>query len=89
MSEETAITIVVFVDDSKAFDKILFGKLFKTLFSKKVSPLLIKLIFIRQEARVSWGSHFSCYFHLSKGVKQGGQYQSNYLLSILINCYWI
>ena len=36
---------------------------------------MIRLIFnsyIRQEARVSWGSHFSCYFHLRNGVKQGG-----------------
>ena len=64
-----------FLDASKAFDKIHFGKLFKTLISKKVSPLVIRLIFnsyIRQEARVSWGSHFSCYLHLRNGVKQGG-----------------
>ena len=64
-----------FLDASKAFDKIHFGKLFKTLISKKVPPLVIRLIFnsyIRQEARVSWGSHFSCYFHLRNGVKQGG-----------------
>ena len=64
-----------FLDASKAFDKIHFGKLFKTLISKKVPPLVISLIFnsyIRQEARVSWGSHFSCYFHLRNGVKQGG-----------------
>ena len=36
---------------------------------------MIRLIFnsyIRQEARVSWGSHFSRYFHLRNGVKQGG-----------------
>ena len=54
-----------FLDASKAFDKIHFGKLFKPLISKKVPPLVIRLIFnsyIRQEARVSWGSHFSCYF---------------------------
>ena len=25
-----------------------------------------------EEAHVSWGSHFSCYFHLKNGVKQGG-----------------
>ena len=64
-----------FLDASKAFDKIHFGKLFKTLVSKKFLPLVIRLIFnsyIRQEARVSWGSHFSCYFHLKNGVKQGG-----------------
>ena len=44
-----------FLDASKAFDKIHFGKLFKTLISKKVPPLVIRLIFnsyIRQEARV-------------------------------------
>ena len=34
-----------FLDASKAFDKIHFGKLFKTLISKKVPPLVIRLIF--------------------------------------------
>ena len=34
-----------FLDASKAFDKIHFGKLFKTLISKKVLPLVIRLIF--------------------------------------------
>ena len=81
-----------FLDAYKAFDKIHFDKLFKTLISKKVTPLVIRLNFksyIRQEARVSWGSHYSCYFHLRNGVKQEGVFQHNYLLSILINCYWI
>ena len=66
---------MLLLDASKAFDKIHFGKLFKTLISKKVPPLVIKLIFnsyIRQEAdRVSWGSQFSCYFYLRNG-EQGG-----------------
>ena len=59
----------------KLFIKFILAKLFKTLISKKVPPLVIRLIFnsyIRQEVRVSWGSHFPCYFHLSNGVKQGG-----------------
>ena len=60
---------------SKAFDKIYFGKLFKTLISKNLPPLIIRSIlnsYIRQETRVSWGTHMSSYFRLANGVKQGG-----------------
>ena len=63
------------LDASKAFDKIHFGKLFKTLISKNLPPLIIRLIlnsYIRQETRVSWGIHMSSYFRLANGVKQGG-----------------
>ena len=66
---------MLFLEASKAFDKIHFGNTFKTLISKKVPPLVFRLIFnsyIRQEARASWGSHFSGYFHFGNGVKQGG-----------------
>ena len=63
------------LDASKAFDKIHFGKLFKTLISKNLSPLIIRLIlnsYIRQEIRVSWGIHMSSYFRLANVVKHGG-----------------
>ena len=63
------------LDASKAFDKIHFDKLFRTLISKNVPPYVIRLIsnsYIRQEARVSWGNNMSDYFKLSNGVKQGG-----------------
>ena len=63
------------LDASKAFDKIHFRKLFKRLISKNLPPLIIRLIlnsYIRQETRVSWGTHMSSYFRLANGVKQGG-----------------
>ena len=56
------------LDASKAFDKIHFGKLFKTLISKNLPPLIIRLIlssYISQETRVSWGIHMSSYFSVS------------------------
>ena len=62
------------LDASKAFDKIYFGKFFKTLISKNLPPLIIRLMlnsYIRQETRVSWGIHMSSYFRLVNGVKQG------------------
>ena len=56
------------LDASKAFDKIHFGKLFKTIISKNLPPLIIRLIlssYISQETRVSWGIHMSSYFSVS------------------------
>ena len=53
------------LDASKAFDKIHFGKLFKTLISKNLPPLIIRLIlnsYIRQETCVSY---MSSYFRLA------------------------
>ena len=63
------------LDASKAFDKTHFGQLFRTLISKNLLPLIIRLIlnsYIRQETRVPWGTHMSSYFRLANGVKRGG-----------------
>ncbi len=63
------------LDASKAFDKIHYGKLFRVLLDKHISPLVLRLLmncYVRQCARVSWDNVMSEYFILSNGVKQGG-----------------
>ena len=63
------------LDDSKAFDKVHYGKLFHILLNRKVPFCIIRLLmdsFERQRARVMWNSHVSDYFSISNGVKQGG-----------------
>ena len=63
------------LDASKAFDKVHYGKLFKMLLSKNISPFITRLIidnYIHQMSRVSWGLYMSDYFALCNGVKQGG-----------------
>ena len=59
-----------------------------SLQSRSRVTIVIRLFFnsyIRQEARVSWGSHFSCYFHLRNGVKQGGSVISAQLFTVYID----
>ena len=63
------------LDASKAFDRVHYGKLFNVLLSRDIHPCIVRLIvnsYIRQKARVSWGSYTTQYFDLCNGVKQGG-----------------
>ena len=49
--------------------------MFKSLIERDICLLIAKLIgaiFIKQQVRVKWGSHFSKPFLTSNGVKQGG-----------------
>jgi len=63
------------VDASKAFDKVRFDKLFKTLNDRNMSPVFLRLIMsMYQEQKVctSWLDSKSEYFDCLNGVKQGG-----------------
>ena len=63
------------LDASKAFDRVHYGKLFNVLLSRDIHPCIVRIIvnsYIRQKARVSWGSYTTQYFDLCNGVKQGG-----------------
>ena len=58
------------LDASKAFDSVHYGKLFNVLLS--IHPCIVRIIvnsYIRQKARVSWGSYTTQYFDLCNGVK--------------------
>ena len=64
------------IDASKAFDRVHGGGgFFSILIEKKVSYILLHLIFdsyFRQKACVAWGVFRSQYFLFKNGVKQGG-----------------
>ena len=53
------------LDDSKAFDKVHYGKLFNVLLSRDIHPCMVRITvnnYIRQKARVSWGSYTTQFF---------------------------
>ena len=63
------------LDLSKAFDRLNYIKLFKTLISRNVCPLVCRLLlnmYINQKLRTRWNGRFSESFGVSNVVKQGG-----------------
>ena len=66
---------VMFLDASKAFDRVQYVKLFGLLRKKGLCPVLIKLLlflYTKQMLCVKWGNCISDYCTVSNGVKQGG-----------------
>jgi hypothetical protein len=64
----------VFLDSSKAFDRVEYCKLFKLLLNRHVPPHVIRLLlnmYTGQQVRVLWNGVSSCNFSVSNGVKQG------------------
>ena len=66
----------VFLDVSKAFDRVLHMKSFEKLIQRKVQMLcfvrLLKHWCKEQTMQIKWGKHFSEPFHVSNGVRQSG-----------------
>ena len=65
----------VFLDATKAFDRVQYSKLFRILIDKKVTPIVLRLLlymYTKQTLQVKWGEHISEEFNVSNGVKQGG-----------------
>ena len=68
------LVYAVFLDASKAFDRVLHMKLFETLIQRKVSMCFVRLLkhwYKEQTMQIKWGKHFSELFHVSNGVRQG------------------
>ena len=64
----------VFLDSSKAFDKIHYGKLFKLLLNRDIPPYVIRVLlnmYTDQQIRVLWNGKYSTCFSVNNGVKQG------------------
>ena len=79
----------VFLDASKAFDRVSHELLFKKLLLPDVPPRFIQLLrywYRQQQMRVIWGSQQSQSFGVSNGVRQGEYLVLTYLLSVLTNC---
>ena len=63
------------LDATKAFDRIQYCKLFQKLLDRNLPVVVIRFLlnmYTAQQARVSWNSHFSPWFDIMNGVKQGG-----------------
>jgi len=66
---------VLFLDATKAFDRVKYCKLFKELIKRNVSPLVLRLLldmYTRQSLRVKWKNVICDDFNVCNGVKQGG-----------------
>ena len=77
----------VFLDASKAFDRVLHMKLFEKLFQRKVLTCFVRLLkhwYKEQTMQIKWGKHFSEPFHVSNGVRQGGVL-SPYLFAVFLD----
>ena len=64
----------VFLDASKAFDRVLHMKLFEKLIQRKVPMCFVRLLkhwYKEQTMQIKWGKHFSEPFRVSNGVRQG------------------
>ena len=66
---------VVFIDASKAFDRVSHDKLFSLLLHRAVCPSIVRLLFImycNSSMSVRWGEAISSMFSVQNGVRQGG-----------------
>ena len=65
----------LFLDASKAFDRLNYVKLFTKLLDKGMSPITIRLLlnmYISQKIQVKWNGELSQPFSVQNGVRQGG-----------------
>ena len=65
----------LFLDASKAFDRINYVKLFNKLLHKKMCPITIRLLlnmYLNQKLQVKWNGKLSQPFEVTNGVRQGG-----------------
>ena len=66
---------VLYIDASKAFDRVCHSKLFDVLQAQGMCPLIFRALFnmyTHSEMKVRWESETSKSFSLQNGVKQGG-----------------
>ena len=91
-----------FLDASKVFDRIVHAGLFLKMMKRKVPFLFLTIIiswYIGLECRVKWEDHYSDWFAVTAGVRQGGVLSPNFycmyvddlidiLKSLGIGCYY-
>ena len=66
---------VLFLDCTKAFDKVNHSKLFNILIDKNICPLVLRIIknmYCYANSRIKWNDVTSDVFYIGNGVKQGG-----------------
>ena len=77
----------LFLEASKAFDKVNHTKLFNILMEKGICPIMLRLIinmYKNNNAKVRWNYEHSPTFLMTNGVKQGGVL-SPYLFSLYLD----
>ena len=65
----------VFLDASKAFDRVEFSSLFTNLLQRKVNTVYLRCLlhmYTNQKLLVKWNGHSSDLFTVKNGIKQGG-----------------
>ena len=75
----------VFLDASKAFDRVHYVKLFRMLLQNNTCPIIARFLafmYTNNKCRVKWDNALSNSFHVTNGVRQGGV-----LSPILFNVY--
>jgi hypothetical protein len=76
----------VFLDASKAFDKVHYAKLFSCLFERNIPIVFVRFLFAmytNHSACVCWNAVYSRTFPIKNGVRQGG------ILSPILFCIYI
>jgi len=77
----------VFLDASKAFDRVLHMKLFEKLIQRKVPMCFVHLLkhwYKEQMMQIKWGKNFSEPLHVSNGARQRGV-PSPYLIAVYLD----
>ena len=75
----------LFLDASKAFDRVNFIKLFRKLLDKGMSPITVRLLlnmYLNKKMYVMWNGELSPPFSVTNGVRQGGVLSALFLVYI-------
>ena len=74
-NENSGDCYLLLSDASKAFDRVEYVRLFRTLNDQNMCPIVLRLImnmYINQSFQVKWNNIIFSQNHVSNGVKQGG-----------------
>ena len=85
--ESNTCVFSLFLDTTKAFDRVNHNKLFKKLIARHVSTCFVRLLqcwYAHQTMQVKWGNCLSESFLVTNSVRQGGVL-SPYLFAICID----
>ncbi len=77
----------LFLDATKAFDRVHYGKLLKELCKRNMSPLVTRLLlymYTNQKLQVKWGGKIPSKYGVLNGTKQVECYHQYYLLFTLM-----
>jgi len=85
-AENNSSTFCVFLDASKAFDRVEYCALFRQLLNRKLPGVVLRMLrnmYTGQLVHILWNGVYSNWFSISNGVKQGG------IISPILFCIYI